>query len=330
MPKGTARAVRVRRIRAGIDPGFSREARDGGFRYLDARGRPAGVARAAAIDALVIPPAWTQVWIAADERGHIQAMGIDEAGRRQYLYHPGWSDRRAKAKYRRALELAAALPRARARATTALGRPDMDRERVLAIAFRILDLGALRIGSRRYLLRYGSRGLTTLRRADVTVDGAAIVLAFPAKSGVAAHVEIVDEPLARALTELGVGRGRALLLAYRTGRRRFGVSPAEVNAHVRALTGGAFTAKDFRTLRGTIAAAASLAAAGEGETRKSAERAAVAAAAAALGNTVSVARASYIDPRVWEAYGRGALLDLTVTPESAIRSLLAAPGAVRP
>ncbi|MEV4774602.1 DNA topoisomerase IB [Microbacterium sp. LWH12-1.2] len=312
------------RVVPGEQAGFRRVRAGSGFRYLDETGAPVGDGDRERIRDLVIPPAWEDVWIAAEPLAHIQAVGTDEAGRRQYLYHPLWRARRDRRKFSRALALAKALPAARARVTRGLRDEEASRDRVLATAFRLLDDAALRIGSERYLVRHGSRGLTTLRRRDVMVDGSTVALSFPAKSGRRAAIEITDSVLADALTDLAAGPGRAPLLAYRRGRRRVRITPGEVNAYLREVTGGSFTAKDFRTLHGTILAADALARIGaldSARERRQAERMAVQATAAALGNTTAVARGSYIDPRVFRLYARGRMLDLTVSPETAIRRL---------
>jgi len=313
------------RVIPGQDLGFVRKRSGSGFRYLDQAGAPVEEADRERILDLVIPPAWTDVWIAADPLAHIQAVGVDAAGRKQYLYHPLWRVKRDRRKFGRALALAEALPHARGRVTRALQEETLSRSKVLATAFRLLDDGALRIGSERYLVRHGSRGLTTLRRRDVTVDGNDVSLSFPAKSGQTASIEITDDVLAAVLDDLAAGPGRAPLLAYRRGRRRVRITPTEVNTYLRDVTGDAFTAKDFRTLHGTILAADALARIGPLDSRKErdqAERLAVQATASALGNTIAVARGSYIDPRVFRLYARGKTLDLTVAPETAIRRLL--------
>lgn len=313
------------RVIPGQDLGFVRKRSGSGFRYLDQAGAPVEEADRERILDLVIPPAWTDVWIAADPLAHIQAVGVDAAGRKQYLYHPLWRVKRDRRKFGRALALAEALPHARGRVTRALQEETLSRSKVLATAFRLLDDGALRIGSERYLVRHGSRGLTTLRRRDVTVDGSDVSLSFPAKSGQTASIEITDDILAAVLDDLAAGPGRAPLLAYRRGRRRVRITPTEVNTYLRDVTGDAFTAKDFRTLHGTILAADALARIGPLDSRKErdqAERLAVQATASALGNTIAVARGSYIDPRVFRLYARGKTLDLSVAPETAIRRLL--------
>jgi DNA topoisomerase IB len=274
---------------------------------------------------LVIPPAWREVWIAKQPNAHIQAVVTDEAGRRQYTYHADWSKGRDKGKFSRALQLAETLPRARARVTQSLRRSEADRERVLALSFRLLDQVAPRVGNARYFVTNGSRGLTTLQRRDATVEGDLIRLSFPAKSGKRAELSLQDAEVAALMSELAMGRSRAALLSYRRGRRRVALTPGDVNAYVRALTGGPFSAKDFRTLRGTILAAEALAKAGVAPTkneRKKVELAAVRAAAEALGNTPAVARSSYIDPRVFSLYRRGRTMELNGSKDAAIRRLI--------
>lgn len=312
-------------VRPGTDAGFGRVRSGSGYRFVDGNGDTVAGADAERARALVIPPAWMDVWISAAEHGHIQATGIDDAGRRQYIYHPQWSERCDKGKYARALALAAVLPRARGRVTTSLRRADLDRERVLAVAFRLLDQAAPRVGSETYLSKHGSRGLTTLRRRDAVVDGTLILFDFPGKSGKRQNLQIDDGELAAAIELLAAGRPASPLLAYLRGRRRVVLTPKDVNVYVRTMTGGRFTAKDFRTLRGTIVAADALARVGAVEKKSDLKRAevlAVKAAAAALGNTPTVARSSYIDPRVFSRYRRGHLMDTSVSAETAIRSLL--------
>ncbi len=292
---------------------------------MDAEGDPLPRDEAERARALVLPPAWQDVWISSDPLGHIQATGVDDAGRLQYRYHPQWTAGRDKGKFARALDLAEALPRARGRVTTSLRREDIDQERVLAAAFRLLDQAAPRVGAERYLVKHGSRGLTTLLRRDAEVDGSMVALRFPGKSGQRQEMEIDDADLAAAVQLLVAGRPSSPLLAYRRGRRRVSLSGRDVNVYVRAMTGGAFTAKDFRTLRGTILAADALARIGTVATKtdlKRAEVLAVKTTAGALGNTPSVARSSYIDPRVFDRYRRGILLDTSLSPESAIRQLI--------
>ena len=317
--------ARLVRVRPYEDPGFRRVRSGSGFRFVDHTGAAVPEREADRARGLVIPPAWREVWIARQPNAHIQAVGTDEAGRRQYTYHADWSKRQDKGKYARALQLAEALPRARARVTQSLRRSDVDRERVLAVSFRLLDQVAPRVGNARYFVSNGSRGLTTLQRRDATVEGDLIRLSVPAKSGKRAELSLKDAEVAALMAELATGRSRAALLRYRRGRRRVPLTPGDVNAYVRSLTGGPFSAKDFRTLRGTILAAEALAEAGVAATkneRKKVELAAVRAAAAALGNTPAVARSSYIDPRVFSLYRRGHTMELGGSKDAAIRRLI--------
>jgi DNA topoisomerase IB len=317
--------ARLIRVRPYEDPGFRRVRAGQAFRYVDHTGKAVAEGDAERAHALVIPPAWREVWISREPRGHIQAVGTDEAGRRQYLYHADWSKRRDKGKFARALALAEALPRARGRVTQALRREALDRERVLAVAFRLLDQVAPRVGTARYFATNGSRGLTTLQRRDAEIDGSHVTLSFPAKSGKRAFLQLDDDLLAATLEQLRTGRPRAPLLAYVRGRRRVPLTPGDVNAYVRSITGGSFTAKDFRTLRGTILAAEALARIGTVDTKtdlKRAELLAVRATAEKLGNTPAVARSSYIDPRVFALYRRGKLMDLEGSHDNAIRRLI--------
>lgn len=323
---------RLRRVRPGRDPGIERIAEESSFTYRSSTGDAPSAADLERIEALVIPPAWTDVWICPLPHGHVQAVGTDAAGRRQYLYHPDWTSRRDRGKYAKALTLASVLPRARARVTTtlradttALGAETVDRDRVLAVSFRLLDVSALRVGSKRHLARTGSRGLTTLQCRHVSVAESQITFTFPGKSGKQQVILVEDAELAAAIGALAAAGQRTPLLAWKEGRRRRTLSPQLVNRYVRELTGGEFTAKDFRTLRGTIIAAQTLAEIGAVSTkreREQAERQAVAAVAEALGNTAAVARGSYIDPRVFARYRRGEVLDTSRAPESALRSLL--------
>lgn len=317
--------ARLVRVRPYEDPGYRRVRAGSGFRFVDHTGAAVPERDAARARGLVIPPAWREVWIAKEPNAHIQAVGTDEAGRRQYTYHADWSKGRDKGKYSRALQLAEALPRARARVTQSLRRSDIDRERVLAVSFRLLDQVAPRVGNARYFVTNGSRGLTTLQRRDATVEDDLIRLSFPAKSGKRAELSLRDAEVAAVMSELAAGRSRAALLSYRRGRRRVSLTPGDVNAYVRSLTGGPFSAKDFRTLRGTILAAEALARTGVAPTkneRKKVELAAVRAAAEALGNTPAVARSSYIDPRVFSLYRRGHTMELGGSKDAAIRRLI--------
>lgn len=305
---------RLRRSRT-TDPGIRRIRRGRGFSYADPSGAAVRDAEILArIERLAIPPAWTEVWISGHPNGHIQATGVDAAGRRQYLYHTGWRERADRRKYERMLELAEALPAARRGVTRDLRSDGFGRDRVLAGAFRLLDSGSLRVGSQRYADEHGSFGLTTLLGAHAVVHGGErIELRFPGKSGQTWASELPDADLAALLAGLKRRGGRARLLAWRDDRDVWHpLRPGELNDDIRRRTGGEFTAKDFRTLRGTAAAALSLARSGPRDSptaRRRVVAAAMARAAAVLGNTPAIARSSYVDPRLVDRYEDGATVD---------------------
>ena len=321
------RAIRLRRSNTS-GTGYGRRRSGRGFSYRDAAGLviidPELRAR---FSALAIPPAWNDVWIAPYPNGHIQATGVDAAGRRQYLYHPDWRLKQDRVKFARALELAESLPRARGYVTRCLHQPGAGRERALAAAFRILDSGALRIGSDRYAEENGSHGLTTLQRSHVSVAGDTVSFAFPAKSGQSWQSSLVDPDVAAFVRDAPDDSPDAPFLAWDDDGEPRTVSAADVNEFIKEHTGGDFTAKDFRTLRGTIAAAISLAKNGPESTKRARARAlsaAMQAAADVLGNTPTIARTSYVDPRVVDAFTSGETIDpaRTASAESELRRLL--------
>ena len=316
--------AKLHRVDPMTDPGITRKGAGTGFTYAGPRGGKVSEADLARIKAHALPPAWTDVWICTDPLGHIQAVGKDEAGRQQYRYHELWQEERAQDKFDRILKLAQALPAARGRATRDLNGDDAQ-SRVLAVAFRFLDDAAPRIGSIAYLERYGSRGLTTLEQRDATVDGHRIRLRFPAKSHKTDELEMTDEVLASVVAALQNGSASDRLLRYKISGRYHHIDPEEVNGYLHELTGGPYTAKDFRTLRGTIAAAESLAKADPAENdraMKQVEVAAIKAAAEALQNTPAVARSSYVDPRIFDAFRAGKVIELGVSGDGALLRLL--------
>ena len=285
-----------------------------GFAFIDESGHPVDAATRERAVGLAIPPAWRDVWVAPHPNDHVQATGIDDAGRRQYLYHPAWRRQKDRLKFDRMLELAAVLPAARRGVTRDLRRDDLARERVLAAAFRMLDTGMLRVGSERYADAHGSYGLSTLLGAHArVVDDGRVLLSFPGKSGQPWESEIDDPDLAAVVARLKQRGGRARLLAWRDDAGSWHpLSAAEINDDVRDRTGGEFTAKDFRTLHGTVTAAVSLARSGPGETptaRKRAIARAMSTTADALGNTPAVAKSSYVDPRLLDRYEEGETID---------------------
>jgi len=310
-------------------PGLGRVRHGRGYSIRDARGKKVDDQEIRdRVDTLAIPPAWTDVWIAPYANSHIQATGVDEAGRRQYIYHSYWREKKDKAKFDRALLLAESLPNARRAVTTDLRSEGMTRTRVLAGAFRMLDTGSLRVGSERYTETNGSHGLSTLLCAHARVSGTTVTLKFPAKSRQQWSSEITDVDLAALLAALKRRGPTARLLAYKDDAGTWHpISAEEINEYLREKTGGEFSAKDFRTLRGTVAAAVSLAKRGPAKSSTARSRALAQAmrdAAGTLGNTPSIAKKSYVDPRVVAKYRHGHTIDRTklASAETELRKLL--------
>jgi DNA topoisomerase IB len=307
---GYSSAVARLRRTSPDQPGWTRRRSGRGFVYLDSAGRRLSPADAERVRALVIPPAWTDVWVTPYENGHLQAVGTDAAGRRQYLYHPDWRARRDAEKFDRMLEFGRALTRARALVVADLGREGMPLERACAAAVRLLDLGYFRIGNDVYADAHGSFGLTTLERRHVRRHQDRLVFAFVGKSGVEHRIEIDDLVVIEAIDVMRRRRGDDLrLLAYKNGRGWRSLLPDLVNEYVRSSTGLEATAKDFRTWHATVLACAALADTPEpGESKASRKRAvsgAMKEVAEFLGNTPTLARSSYVDPRVIDAFEEG-------------------------
>ncbi|MDQ3616090.1 MAG: DNA topoisomerase IB [Actinomycetota bacterium] len=291
--------------------GWTRRRSGKGFVYLDQYGERLDTEDSTRCRSLVIPPAWENVWICPFPNGHIQCVGVDAAGRRQYLYHPDWRTKRDQLKFDRVAQVAAQLPRARAAILEHIALDGMPMKRAAATAVRLLDLGYFRIGSDSYADANGSFGLTTLQKRHVRRSRDRLVFCFTGKSGIEHCIEI-DDPLAVSAVETmrrRRGSPEDELLAYRNGRRWMDVDAATVNDYLRATTGAEITAKDFRTWHATVLAAASLASTDEhgksAASRKRAVRRAVVEVAQYLGNTPTVAKSSYIDPRVLDLYEDG-------------------------
>ncbi|MDQ7993014.1 MAG: DNA topoisomerase IB [Propionicimonas sp.] len=305
---------RLRRVSPDT-PGWSRRRRGRGFSYADQDGRRLTPAQVERVRALAIPPAWREVWICPDVLGHLQATGLDAAGRRQYLYHPAWRQRRDRQKFERVVAAAERLPQVRRRLARDLRREGMPLERAAALAVRLLDEGCFRIGNDVYADRHGSFGLTTLERRHVRRHGDGLRFRFTGKSGIEHVVDIGQPGLVRVVEEFRrAGRPGDRLLGYRTDAGWTALSAAAVNDYLARLFDGEFTAKDFRTWHATVIAAEQLAATGEAAdsraSRRRAIRAAVARVAGYLGNTPAVARNSYIDPRVIDRFERGSTISL--------------------
>jgi DNA topoisomerase IB len=291
--------------------GFRRRRRGRGFSYL---GTDAAVIKDAQtltrIRSLVIPPAWEDVWICVDPLGHIQAVGTDAAGRRQYRYHDLWREQRDQAKHDRVLGFGAALPRIREVVCRHLEGRGLTRDRVLAAAIRLIDLGFFRPGGEEYAEENGTFGLATIRKEHVTLCQGQLVFEYPAKGAKQREQAVAEDQVCAVVRSLRRRRdGGDQLLVYRSGPRWHDVTAADINDHLREISGGDYTAKDFRTWHATVLAAVGLAvsesAAGREAGRKRAIARVVREVADYLGNTPAVARASYIDPRIVEQYEEG-------------------------
>ena len=282
-----------------------------GFSYRDADGAAVNGAVRERIHALAIPPAWEDVWICADERGHLQATGTDAAGRKQYLYHPDWRSTRDRRKFAAMEGFAAALPQLRADVRRDLGRDELDEARVLACAVRLLDVGFFRVGSRVYARDNESYGLSTLLREHVeAVRGDEVTFDYTAKGGIARHQVVRDPQVAAVLARLRRRRsGAGELLAFRRGRRWVPIEADDINAYLKDHVGPHASAKVFRTWQATVLASVALAVSGPAAASRSgrtrAKRRASEEVARYLGNTPTVARSSYIDPRVFDRYDGG-------------------------
>lgn len=292
------------------EPGLRRVRRGRGFSYQDTDGRavtdPATLAR---IEDLVIPPAWKNVWICPHPNGHIQAVGTNVAGRRQYLYHQRWSEERSEEKFDRVLQLSAALPDWREQIAGDLRTRGFTRERVLAVGLRLLDLGYFRAGGDQYAEENNSFGIATLLGEHVTVHADTVEFDYPAKSGVRRTLTVEDPEIVRAVTALRRRAGREQrLLAYRNSTGFVDIHAEDLNARFKEMVGDDYTVKDLRTWHGTVLAAEGFATADPPVAEKVVKRvesAVMREVADALGNTPAVARSSYVDPRVIEGYRDG-------------------------
>lgn len=301
---------RLRRVDCS-SPGIRRVGRGRGFSYEE-EDKTAIQDREVIerIKELAIPPAWKDVWICSTANGHLQATGVDDAGRKQYLYHPAWRESRDREKHASMEKFAKALPAMRVRSEEDLASRGLVRERVLACSVRLLDLGFFRIGSERYAEENESFGLATLRKKHVRIERGVAVFDYTAKGSKRHQQEIADPvivPTIKALLDRSGGGYE--LLAFKNAKTWVDVKAAEINAYLKETLAGDYSAKDFRTWNATVLAAVELATNGRDATTKTARKRAASAAtmrvAALLNNTPAVCRAAYIDPRVFDRYDSG-------------------------
>jgi DNA topoisomerase-1 len=309
-PAESARAAGLRYV-FDQSPGIRRKRVGKAFTYLDGDGRTIRDAETIRrIKSLAIPPAWTDVWICPDPRGHLQATGRDARGRKQYRYHPRWREVRDAVKYDRMLAFAEALPKIRMRTDRDLERPGLPREKVLATIVRLLEETRIRIGNDEYRKENGSYGLTTLRNRHVNVIGAEVRFSFQGKSGKNHSIELHDRRMARIIRRFLEIPGQELFKHVDHDGEVKTIDSADVNEYVREITGEDFTAKDFRTWAGTILAARFLRESAGATNSRAAKKQlvrAIARVADELGNTPAVAKKGYIHPAVIAAYLSGGL-----------------------
>jgi DNA topoisomerase I len=305
-------------------PGITRRRRGKGFEYLDEDGaRITEEEVLGRIRELGIPPAWKDVWVCPYPRGHLQATGVDDAGRKQYLYHPDWRARRDAEKFEDMARFAHALPDLRERVADDLDGDELTQLRVQACAVRLIDRGFFRIGSEEYTVQNESFGLATMRKSHVTLTAdCEMVFDYPAKSGQRRVQAVIDPEVGAVVAALKRRRGGGdELLAYKDGRRWRDLRSEDINAYIKETTGDDFSAKDFRTWNATVLAAVALSVSGEvagsASGRKRAITRAVNEVAHYLGNTPAVCRASYIDPRVFDAYLGGLVIARPLLQEAA-------------
>jgi DNA topoisomerase I len=318
-PQASAAAAGLRYVNDERLPGIRRIGRTR-VRYVDQHGRTVTDREVLArIKSLAVPPAWTNVWICPDARGHLQATGRDARGRKQYRYHPRWREVRDEVKYGRLLDFAAALPALRDRVAADLRLSGLPRDKVLATVVSLLEKTLIRVGNEEYARANRSYGLTTMRNAHAKVTSGGIHFEFRGKSGVTHRVGVQDARLARIVKACRDLPGYELFQYESDDGQRCGVGSADVNDYVRQVCGEAFTAKDFRTWAGTVLVARALADAEPPETATAGKHAVVQAiesAAKRLGNTVAVCRKSYVHPVVVEAFLEGDVIGSPRKPAS--------------
>jgi DNA topoisomerase I len=293
--------------------GWRRAGSKGRFRYEDAAGRPiTDPAKIERIESLVIPPAWKDVWISPNPGAQLQATGVDAAGRRQYLYHPEFRAQQEQAKFDNLIRFAEALPELRLAMGEHMTHDPFDRDRVCAVAVRLINMAWFRVGSDRHTQRSRTYGVTTLTRRHVTVRGTRVTFRFRAKNKAQVRTTLVDTELAEAIEDLLDQPGGARLFRYGYNGESCNLTGAVLNQYIQEHMGTEFTAKDFRTWGGTLTAAICLAEHGVAETEAQAKRVVanvMRTVGERLGNTPAVARASYVSPAVIEQYLDGTTLE---------------------
>ncbi|MCE7066253.1 DNA topoisomerase IB [Dyadobacter sp. CY326] len=308
-PALTAAAAGLNYIQSGNAPGFMRKGKSPKFHYVDSAGnRAKDKEQIRRIRSLVLPPAWREVWISEDPNAHLQATGIDEAGRKQYRYHPHWNLIRNQTKYYRLLTFSEALPLLREQVEHDLRKRDFDLQKSIALVIKIMDKTCIRVGNQRYKLKHGSSGITTLDSKCATVTGSRIRFMFTGKKGVKQDITLKDTQLSRLVKQYKEMPGRRLFQYTMENGGRCSLNASQVNDYIRTHTGANFSAKDFRTWMGTVTAFEYLSNQAKYETKKQLTKTlntCLDVVAAHLGNTRTVCKKYYVHPAVFRAYENG-------------------------
>ena len=311
-PKVTAKAVGLRYV-SDSTPGYTRKKAGDKWAYIDADGKPVKdkelVTR---FNKLVIPPAYTNVWISPYENGHLQFTGTDAAGRKQYRYHADWNKIRNQSKYHRLQTFAGHLPTIRAQVDKDLARPNLDHDKVVALVVRLMELTSIRVGNESYKKLYGSFGLTTLQDKHVQFDGTKMKFEFKGKKGVFHKIALQSRKLARLVKQCRDIPGKELFQYYNDQGNRCTIGSGDVNTYLKNITGEDFTAKDFRTWAGSVSALYAFKEAGEFETVTECRKKIISVldeVALNLGNTRTVCKKYYVHPTVIKSYEEGTLFN---------------------
>ena len=309
-PELTAKTIGLRYV-ADTMPGYSRRRSGKGWRYYDPEGRLVKDAKLLErFKRLVIPPAYTGVWISPYENSHLLFTGIDAAGRKQYRYHPSWNKTRNETKYHRMQRFAAYLPAIRKQVDKDLARPQLDHEKVVALVIRVLELTSIRVGNESYKKLYGSFGLTTLMDNHVKIEGARLQFEFRGKKGVMQKISLQSKKLARLVKQCRDIPGKELFQYYNEQGEHCAIGSGDVNDYLKAITGEDFTAKDFRTWTGSVSALHAIKEAGEFTTITECKRKIVSVldkVALYLGNTRNVCKKYYVHPAIIRSYEEGVI-----------------------
>lgn len=311
-PKVTAKSVGLRYV-ADSTPGYTRKKVGDNWSFFDADGKLLKdkelIAR---FTKLVIPPAYTNVWISPYENGHLQFTGTDAAGRKQYRYHPDWNKIRNQSKYHRLQTFAAHLPSIRQQVDKDLARKDLDHDKVVALVVRLMELTSIRVGNESYKKLYGSFGLTTLQDRHVKIEGTSMKFEFKGKKGVFHKISLQSRKLAKLVKQCRDIPGKELFQFYNDSGQRCSVGSGDVNTYLKNITGEDFTAKDFRTWAGSVSALYAFKEVGGFETVTECKRKIVSVldnVALNLGNTRTVCKKYYVHPTVIKSYEEGTLFN---------------------